>query len=64
MYKSEKNCVIAYVFGKVYQNFIPFYVYSMLKVYGNIKVIIYMDRELDKEVLEVVSKFFWGGVEC
>ncbi len=63
MYKSEKNCVIAYVFGKVYQNFIPFYVYSMLKVYGNIKVIIYMDRELDKEVLEVVSKFFWGGVE-
>ena len=63
MYESERNCVIAYVFGKVYQAFIPYYVYSMLKIYVDIKVILYIDRELDKDISRQISKYFGGGLE-
>lgn len=49
---SNNLCVATYVFGDKYQYFIPHYIFSVLKVYPDYNIKIFIDRPLKSEVAE------------
>lgn len=52
---SGKICIITYVVGEKYQEFIPVYIYSITKSYPDYNIIIFCGEELRKNVKESLS---------
>ena len=62
----KKLCLVLYVFGEKYQEFIPLFLLSLFKLYPDYGVRIYLDRELlpvIKEKLGIFSEYDYKIIE-
>lgn len=53
----KKICIVMYVFGDTYQEYIPLFLLSLFKVYPDYGVRIYLDRPLSEKVSGGVEMF-------
>lgn len=53
----KKICLVMYVFGNTYQDYIPLFLLSLFRVYPDYGVRIYLDRRLSENVLKNMNMF-------
>ena len=59
----NKICVVNYVYGDLYQGFIPLYIISLKESYPEYHIRIYIDKKLNKntrESLAILSEYYDG----